>query len=68
MDDYFEDLTFDEPQKVEEKKEFEEDSYALDNEPKNEVYKNKQEIDKIMNEKSNNNNNDDDDLFDEFFE
>ena len=67
MDDYFEDLSFDEPQKIEEKKEVKEEPPVLDNEPKNEVYKNKQEIDKIMNEK-NNTSDDDDDFFDEIFE
>lgn len=68
MDDYFEDLSFNEPQKIEEKKKVKEEPPVLDNEPKNEVYKNKQEIDKIMNEKNNTSDDDDDDFFDEIFE
>lgn len=64
MDDYFEDLSFDEKEKVEEKNETKLDTPVVNYEPKKEVYTNEQEIDKIMNDKNNN----DDDFFDEFFE
>lgn len=65
MDDYFEDLSFDE--ELEEKPK--DDLSSIDKkdviEPLNKVYTNKEEINKIMNKDNNNN---DDDFFDEFFE
>lgn len=62
LDDMIEDLSFDEPNET-----INEVTETLDNKETNEqeIYKNKQEIDKIMNEKDSSDN---DDFFDEFFE
>lgn len=73
LDDMIEDLSFDEPNEtINEVKEPIKETKSevietLDNKETNEkaIYKNKQEIDKIMNEKDSSNN---DDFFDEFFE
>lgn len=63
MDDYFEDLSFDE-ELEEEKPKIDIVNKENDLKEENKVYTNKEEIDKIMNQKNNN----DDDFFDEFFE
>lgn len=73
LDDMIEDLSFDEPNEtINEVKEPIKETKSevietLDNKETNEkaIYKNKQEIDKIMNEKDSSDN---DDFFDEFFE
>ena len=75
MDDYFEDLSFDEPEvnskeivyeKPKDRAEIIEAEPELKEEVKenNDIYTNKQEIEKIMNKKDD----DDDDFFDDFFE
>ena len=75
MDDYFEDLSFDDPEvnskeivyeKPKDRAEIIEAEPELKEEVKenNDIYTNKQEIEKIMNKKDD----DDDDFFDDFFE
>ena len=69
MDDYLEDLSFDEEEKpssvIKEEAIVKKDNISDNVKTNDDVYVNKDEINKIMNEKE---NNDDDGFFDEFFE